>query len=72
MILILFLANIQKNILLSIVDDLKSKLKKNGFVILSGLLIEDEEDIIKNYNELSFTPVQKERMDEWIALVFRL
>ncbi len=66
----IILGNIQKNILLSIVNDLKSKLKKNGFVILSGLLVEDEEDIINHY-KLDFSFIQKERMDEWIALVFK-
>ena len=65
------LANIQKNILMDIASDLKSKLKKNGFVILSGLLTEDEEEIKKYYGKLNFTFVQKERMDEWIALVFK-
>jgi len=65
------LANIQKNILIDIAKELKSKLKKNGFLILSGLLTEDEEDIVKNYSELDFTLIQKERMDEWIALVFK-
>ena len=65
------LANIQKNILMDIASDLKSKLKKNGFVILSGLLTEDEEEIKMYYDKLNFTFVQKERMDEWIALVFK-
>jgi len=68
----IILANIQKNILIDIASDLKSKLEKNGFVILSGLLIEDEEEVMMCYDKLNFSFVQKERMDEWIALVFKL
>jgi ribosomal protein L11 methyltransferase len=66
----LILANIQKNILLSIADDVRKKLKTKGFVILSGLLTEDEEDILKKYKEAGFFFVEKEKMDEWIAVVF--
>jgi ribosomal protein L11 methyltransferase len=67
----IILANIQKNILIDIASDLKSKLKKSSAVILSGLLIEDEEDIVKNYSELDFKLIQIEIMDEWIALAFK-
>ena len=66
------LANIQKNILIQIASDLRSKLGKNGLVILSGLIVEDEEDIINHYSKLDFSFIQKEKMDEWIALVFEV
>ena len=68
----IILANIQKNILLDIAHDLKSKLKKNSLVILSGLLVEDEADIVEYYGKLNFTFIEKESMDEWIAIVFKL
>jgi len=68
----IILANIQKNILLDIAHDLKSKLKKNGLLILSGLLVEDEADIVEYYGKLNFTFIEKESMDEWIAIVFKL
>ncbi len=62
-----------KKIFLSdIASDLRSKLGKNGLVILSGLLVEDEEDIINHYSKLDFSFIQKEKMDEWIALVFEV
>ena len=67
----IILANIQKNVLIDIANDLKLKLKNDGFVILSGLLTEDEVEIIKYYNSLDFIFIQKEKMDEWIALVFK-
>ncbi len=68
----IILANIQKNILIDIAKNLKSKLKKNGLLILSGLLVEDEEDIINHYSKLNFSFIQIERMDEWIALAFEV
>src|SRR3990172_5350616 len=68
----IILANIQKNILLDIAHDLKSKLKKNGLLILSGLLVEDEADMVDYYGRLNFTFIEKESMDEWIAIVFKL
>jgi len=68
----LILANIQKNIILNIADDVKKRLKKNGLIVLSGLLTDDEDDIVKVYNKINFSLVEKDRMVEWIALVFRI
>lgn len=67
----LIVANIQKNIILSIADDIRKRLRNNGLVILSGLFIEDENDIVKVYNKINFTFVDKDRMNEWIGLVFK-
>lgn len=66
----LILANIQRNVLLEIADKIKSKLKSNGIVILSGLLAEDKEAIKKKYHSLGFKTLQIEKLDEWIAVVF--
>ncbi|HSP88661.1 MAG TPA: 50S ribosomal protein L11 methyltransferase, partial [Ignavibacteriaceae bacterium] len=68
----LIVANIQKNILLNISYDIGNRLNKNGLVILSGLLAEDEEDILSRYKETGLYFIEKEKMDEWIALVFCL
>ena len=66
----LVLANIQKNILLEILDDLKMKIKENGILILSGLLLKDEEEIMISYSDSGFTCVEKSVKDDWISLVF--
>ena len=66
----LVLANIQKNILLSISEKIKAKLKKNGIVILSGLLLKDETEIINHYQSIGFKFKEKKVMDDWIAIVF--
>ena len=68
----LIVANINKNILLDIAPVLKSKIKKTGTLILSGLLFSDENDIIKTYSALNLRLKEKSAMDEWIALVFKI
>jgi len=68
----LIVANINKHILLDIADKIKIKIKKNGLLILSGLLIIDENDIVEKYTRLHFNLIEKITMDEWCALVFQL
>ena len=68
----LITANIQKNILLEIAEEIKAKLKPRGMVILSGLLFPDEEDIIKKYSALGFEIIEKKFLGEWIAIAARL
>ena len=65
----LILANIQKNVLMDISEEIKEKLAGDGIVILSGLLIEDEKVIVERYKELKF--LEHQAMGEWIALVFQ-
>jgi ribosomal protein L11 methyltransferase len=68
----LILANINKHILLDIAGDLKQKLKPSGTLILSGLLLTDEQDIVEKYSSLQFNVIDKSFMDEWCALILRL
>jgi ribosomal protein L11 methyltransferase len=63
------LANIQKNILMDLAQDFRKRLKSGGLLLLSGLLSEDKEDIIKKYSETGFTTVDTKQMDEWTAIV---
>ncbi len=67
----LIAANIQKNILIRIAEEIKSKLNQKGIVILSGLLMNDEEDIVQVYKKFGFELVEKKQMDEWISLVMK-
>jgi ribosomal protein L11 methyltransferase len=68
----LIMANIQKNILLDMAEEIKCRLKPGGLIILSGLLYNDEEDIVKKYSSLDFEMLEKKSLDEWIALKFIL
>ena len=65
----LVVANIQKNILLLISENIKAKLKKNGIVVLSGLLLKDETEIIRHYQSIGFKLLEKKVMNEWLAIV---
>jgi ribosomal protein L11 methyltransferase len=67
----LIVANINKHILIDIVDLIQSKIKKTGTLILSGLLDIDETDIIDLYASKGFKISEKSALDEWIALVFK-
>lgn len=64
------LANINKNILLELSEAISKIIKKNGLLLLSGLLISDEEEIINEYKKKGFRFIQSKRMNEWIALKF--
>ena len=68
----LVFANIQKNTLLNISEMIKAKLKKNGTVVLSGLLIKDEAEVISHYQSIGFEFKERKVMDEWIAIVLKL
>ena len=68
----LITANIQKNILILIAEEIKLKMNKKGMVILSGLLMNDEEDIVQAYMKFGFELVEKKQMDEWISLVMKI
>ena len=67
----LVVANIQKNILLELSSDLKEKLKENGILILSGLLVSDQKEILKKYSLLQLEKIDFLQIDEWIGIVLK-
>lgn len=62
-------ANIQQNVLIEIAEQITKKVKLNSIVILSGLLDEDEFDVLNLYKSFGFNHVETYVKDEWIALV---
>jgi ribosomal protein L11 methyltransferase len=62
-------ANIQKNILIVLAEDIMKKVKSNGVVILAGLLDKDKSEVIKHYQLIGFKHLESVSMDEWIAMV---
>lgn len=64
-------ANIQKNILIELAQKFEKRIRQGGFLLLSGLLKEDEEEVVKKFYEKGFTLIETRLMDEWIAFVFR-
>ena len=67
----LIFANIQKNILLEISQELVNRLSGKGILVLSGLLESDENDIKEEYEKSGLKMIDKQQMGEWIAVVFR-
>lgn len=64
----LILANIQKNVLIELACQFSTKLKTNGLLILSGLLLTDKNDIIKKYASFNFHLLECKQLDEWLAI----
>ncbi len=67
----LIFANIHKNVLTEIARDLKAKLKRNGKLLLAGLLAQDKKEIELRYHSLGFNTKKIVQMDEWIAVVMQ-
>jgi ribosomal protein L11 methyltransferase len=67
----LIIANIQKNILLELADDLKSRIKQNGILILSGLLEMDRDIINEKFSSVGFDEIDYLKMDDWIGIAFK-
>lgn len=64
------LANINRNVILEYLPQLQKNLSEKGYVLLSGLLIEDEQDI-KNAciaRQLKF--IKMSERNNWISLLF--
>ncbi|MGX5817486.1 50S ribosomal protein L11 methyltransferase [Chitinophaga lutea] len=68
----IILANINRNILLATMPDMKRILKKLGFLILSGILQEDEPAIVKAAANEGLQLKKRAEKEHWLALAFQL
>lgn len=66
----IILANINKNVILDNLSTLHSCLQKDGTLVLSGLLSEDETDIITATAPLGLELRHKQEGNNWICLSF--
>lgn len=66
----LVVANINKHILIDIVEAIVLHTQTDGKIILSGLLECDRDDIVSLYTQYGLTLVDENQLGEWIALVF--
>lgn len=64
------LANINKNIILAYLSVLVNRLKKGGYLLLSGLLKDDEEDIQQAAKALSVKYMSTTHKNNWICITF--
>jgi len=65
-------ANILAEDLVRMSSDLLGKMRKGGFLILSGILTEKEETVIAGFAPFPLTLVDTTREAEWSCLTFRL
>lgn len=68
----IILANINKNVILENLSNLTRQLSINGILLLSGLLITDEEDILLSTKKHKLILKEKSEKNNWIALLFTL
>ena len=62
----LILANINKNILIDLIPQMISK---KGFIVLSGILESDYDEILNIVNKNNFNVIDFDKINEWIGIV---
>lgn len=67
----IILANINKHILLGYMNQLAVQLKQDGVLLLSGLLEEDETDIVEAVKRAGLSPIETVKRSKWICVVVR-
>ncbi len=65
------LANINRHILLNYMSEMYIKLKKDGFMLMSGLLTEDRGIIMEAATAAGFKHLKASEHNNWIALLFQ-
>jgi ribosomal protein L11 methyltransferase len=64
----LILANINRNVILEFLGQMISSLDANGSLCLSGLLITDEDAVMKRLEDYPVTVIEKQTEEEWMLL----
>jgi ribosomal protein L11 methyltransferase len=64
----IILANINKNVILDNFDTLAKQLSPGGLLLLSGLLVEDEQDILAASARLNLLFLKKAQRHNWLLL----
>lgn len=68
----IILANIHRNILLAINNEIKSHQNSGGNLIISGILEYDTDEVIEAYQIAGYKLIQRMQENEWIALHLEL
>ncbi|MEP6844362.1 MAG: 50S ribosomal protein L11 methyltransferase [Panacibacter sp.] len=66
----IILANINKNVILEYISTLFERLKKEGHLLLSGLLEKDETDILAAVKTLPLKHISTTHRNNWICIMF--
>lgn len=62
-------ANIEARVLVPMAEELSAKVAKGGLLVLSGILLPQEDEVIAAY--APFTVIEAPKKGEWVAIVFR-
>ncbi|MBN1155232.1 50S ribosomal protein L11 methyltransferase [candidate division KSB1 bacterium] len=65
------LMNINRAVIIDISERVNQCLQEGGYIIVSGVLIQESEIVIQRFRKLSYDLIDDKKMDEWIALVFK-
>ncbi len=65
------LANINRNILVNDAANIVKHLNANGYLILSGFYIEDEDIINYEYESLGLRQVQQREKNNWLSIIYK-
>jgi len=64
------ISNIQKNVLKDLAIEFKRRINEKGTLILSGLLVNDKQEMIEYYSTYGLDFLESKQLEEWISLVF--
>lgn len=67
----IILANINRTVLLNSADDLLNRLKSDGYILLSGILREDESLIMDRYTTAGFKSIKKLERGNWLCFLMQ-
>lgn len=65
----IILANINRNVLLTHIDELYKRLEPKGYLLLSGVLEQDENMIIDAFTKSNFKHTTTHRKDGWVCIL---
>jgi len=65
----LITANINKNVLIQMAENLKIKIKSSGILILSGIYKKDIQQIETVFSKYGFRKIEHQSIDKWAAIV---
>jgi ribosomal protein L11 methyltransferase len=66
----LILANINRSVLLTMMDDFATHVKENGKIILSGILAEEKQIIMDACEQRNLNLLEEQQKNEWVAQVW--
>ena len=64
-------ANIIADIIIDLKEELQKRLQKDKILIVSGIIKERMQDVIKTFDNKGFEYIEKKEKGEWVAIVFK-